>query len=103
MRANRSQIRTEKSPSTMVSLRNLVIGALRLEEQENIARGLRWAGRDPSRALHLQGLSPHPLTSNLSPPDGVTAFAPKWLRIPRRRYFREQRGPLRSTSGRAAP
>jgi hypothetical protein len=44
MGANRSQVRTEKSPSTMASLRNLVIGALRLAEEQNISKGLRRVG-----------------------------------------------------------
>jgi predicted transposase YbfD/YdcC len=43
---DRSQVRTG-----MASLRNLAIGRLRLAGHRNIARGLRWAGRDPSRAF----------------------------------------------------
>ncbi|MDA8395459.1 MAG: ISAs1 family transposase [Candidatus Dormibacteraeota bacterium] len=51
-----SQIRTRSSPHAMASLRNLAIGALRLAGEDNIARGRRWAGRDPARALQLLGL-----------------------------------------------
>jgi hypothetical protein len=34
-------------------MRNLTIGLLRLAGHPNIARGLRWVGRDPARALGL--------------------------------------------------
>ena len=51
-----SQIRTRSSPHAMASLRNLAIGALRLAGEDNIARGRRWAGRDPARALQPLGL-----------------------------------------------
>ena len=51
-----SQLRTRSSPHAMVSLRNLAIGALRLAGDDNIARGRRWASRDPVRAVHLLGL-----------------------------------------------
>ncbi len=51
-----SQIRTRSSPHAMASLRNLAIGALRLAGEDDIARGRRWAGRDPARAPRLLGL-----------------------------------------------
>ena len=51
-----SQIRTRSFPLAMARLRNLAIGALRLAGEDNIARGRRWASRDPVRALHLLGL-----------------------------------------------
>ncbi len=53
---DRCQVRTERSPHAMASLRNLAIGALRLAGEANIAKGLRRAGRDPTRALQLLGL-----------------------------------------------
>jgi hypothetical protein len=40
----------------MATLRNLAIGLLRLAGQTNIARGLRWASRNPARTLALLGL-----------------------------------------------
>ncbi|MHB8330825.1 MAG: hypothetical protein ACYDEA_01340 [Candidatus Dormibacteria bacterium] len=40
----------------MASLCKLAMEALRLAGEENIAKGLRWAGPDPTRALHLLGL-----------------------------------------------
>lgn len=53
---DRSQVRTGHGPQVMASLRNLAIGRLRLAGHRNIARGLRWAGRDPSRAFGLLGV-----------------------------------------------
>jgi len=53
---DRSQVRTGSGPQVMATLRNLAISALRLAGQTNIARGLRWAGRDQGRALALLGL-----------------------------------------------
>jgi len=53
---DRCQVRTGSGPRVMAMLRNLAIGVLRLAGETNIARGLRWAGRDPSRALALLGL-----------------------------------------------
>jgi hypothetical protein len=41
----------------MASLRNLAIGALRINGHTNIAAGQRWAGRDPSRALQVFGIT----------------------------------------------
>jgi predicted transposase YbfD/YdcC len=54
---DRSQIRKANGPRVMASLRNLAIGALRQDGHTNIASGLRWAGRDPSRALHVLGIT----------------------------------------------
>lgn len=51
-----SHIRTGSGPQVMASLRNLTIGLLRLTGHPNIARGLRWVGRDPARALGLLGI-----------------------------------------------
>ncbi|MGH3922443.1 MAG: ISAs1 family transposase [Pseudonocardiaceae bacterium] len=53
---DRSQVRTGSGPRVMATLRNLAIGVLRLAGETNIARGLRWASRNPSRALALLGL-----------------------------------------------
>ena len=53
---DRSQVRVGSGPRVMATLRNLAISALRLAGQTNIARGLRWASRDPARALALLGL-----------------------------------------------
>ena len=41
----------------MASLRNLAISALRLGGHTNIAEGLRWTARDPSRPLTLLGIT----------------------------------------------
>jgi hypothetical protein len=56
MGEDRSQVHMGKPPCAMVSRRNLAIGAPRLAGEENIARGPRWGGRDPTRALQLLGL-----------------------------------------------
>jgi hypothetical protein len=40
----------------MATLRNLAISVLRRAGATNIAAGLRWAGRNPTRALGLLGL-----------------------------------------------
>jgi Transposase DDE domain len=50
---DRSQVRTGHGPQVMACLRNLAISRLRQAGQHNIARGLRWAARDPTRALAL--------------------------------------------------
>jgi predicted transposase YbfD/YdcC len=52
---DRSQVRSGHGPQVMASLRNLAISLLRLAGHHNIARGLRWAGRDPTRAFGLLG------------------------------------------------
>jgi hypothetical protein len=40
----------------MASLRNLAVGLLRQAGQANIASGVRWVGRDPTRAFGLLGI-----------------------------------------------
>ncbi len=53
---DRSQLRTGTAPRILATLRNLAIGALRLRGFANIAKGLRWAGRniaDSLAVLHL--------------------------------------------------
>ncbi|WP_435211480.1 ISAs1 family transposase [Streptomyces sp. bgisy034] len=52
-----SRVRTGSASRTMASLRNLAIGALRLEGQNNIAEGLRHHGRDMNRPLATLGLT----------------------------------------------
>jgi len=54
---DRSQVRTGSGPHAMASLRNLAISALRLSGHNNIAAGLRWTARDPSRSLTLLGIT----------------------------------------------
>ena len=49
-----SQVRTGPGP-TATCLRNLTIGRLRLAGHADIAKALRWTGRDPARALVLLG------------------------------------------------
>jgi predicted transposase YbfD/YdcC len=51
-----SRVRTASGPQVMASLRNLVIGLLRLAGHAKIARALRWIARDPARALALLGV-----------------------------------------------
>ncbi len=53
---DRSQVRTGHGPQVMASLRNLAISLLRQAGHRNIARGVRWAARDPTRALGLLGI-----------------------------------------------
>jgi predicted transposase YbfD/YdcC len=55
---DRSQVRTGHGPQVMATLRNLAISLLRLGGHDNIARGLRWAGRDRTgtRAFVLLGV-----------------------------------------------
>ena len=53
---DRSQLRTGNAPRALASLRNLAIGALRHAGATNIAKALRWTGRDPNRALTILGL-----------------------------------------------
>jgi len=54
-REDRSQVRTAAAPHSPATMRNLALGALRLAGTDNIAKGLRWVGRDPHRALSLFG------------------------------------------------
>jgi hypothetical protein len=42
-------------PQVMATLRNLVIGLLRLAGHASSARALRWIARNPARALALLG------------------------------------------------
>jgi hypothetical protein len=49
-------VRTAGGPQVMASLRNLVIGLLRLAGHAKIARALRWIARNPVRALALLGV-----------------------------------------------
>jgi hypothetical protein len=53
-----SQVRQGHGPQVMATLRNLAISLLRLGGHDNIARGVRWTGRDPTgtRALGLLGV-----------------------------------------------
>ena len=53
---DRSQVRAGHGPQVMASLRNLAVSLLRLSGHRNIARGLRWAGRAPTRAFGLLGV-----------------------------------------------
>jgi predicted transposase YbfD/YdcC len=48
---DRSQVRTSNGPRVMASLRNLAIAILRLTGHTNIAAGLRYHARQPSRPL----------------------------------------------------
>jgi predicted transposase YbfD/YdcC len=50
-----SRVRTAGGPRVMATLRNLVIGLLRLAGHASIARALRWIARNPARALALLG------------------------------------------------
>jgi predicted transposase YbfD/YdcC len=51
-----SRVRTGIAPRAMATLRNLVIGLLRLARHAKIARALRWIARNPARALALLGV-----------------------------------------------
>src|SRR6266540_3662427 len=55
---DRSQVRTGHGPQVMATLRNLAISLLRLGGYDNIARGVRWTGRDRTgtRAFALLGI-----------------------------------------------
>ncbi|MFK4548295.1 putative transposase YbfD/YdcC [Streptomyces tendae] len=52
-----SRVRTGNAPRAMASLRNLVLGALRLAGRTNIAAGLRHHARDATRALVTLGIT----------------------------------------------
>jgi hypothetical protein len=52
-----SQVRTGNAPRVMASLRNLVVGILRLRGQTNIAAALRHNARDATRPLALLGIT----------------------------------------------
>jgi len=53
---DRSQVRAGHGPQVMAGMRNLAISVLRLAGHRNIARGVRWAARDPARAFGLLGV-----------------------------------------------
>jgi hypothetical protein len=52
-----STARSGSPPWVMASLRNLVVGALRLAGQLNLAAAPRHTGRDPARPLAMLGLA----------------------------------------------
>lgn len=54
-----SQVRTGGGPRMMASLRNLVISILRLAGHANLAKAVRYIGRDVDRALKLLVTSPN--------------------------------------------
>jgi hypothetical protein len=51
-----SRVRTAGGPQVMASLRNLVIGLLRLDGHASTARAVRWVARNPARALAFLGV-----------------------------------------------
>jgi predicted transposase YbfD/YdcC len=53
---DRSSVRVGGAPQALATLRNLAISLLRLAGFKNVARGLRWAAWDHTRALGLMGL-----------------------------------------------
>jgi predicted transposase YbfD/YdcC len=53
---DRCQVRTAAAPRVLAALGNLAIGALRHAGATNIAKALRWAGREPTRAPAVLGL-----------------------------------------------
>ncbi len=53
---DRSTVRVGGAPQAMASLRNLAISLLRFAGFTSVARGLRWAAWDHTRALALMGL-----------------------------------------------
>ncbi len=54
---DRSQVRKQRRPHAMASLRNIAISLLRLAGAENIAAATRYLGRRPERPLRLLGLA----------------------------------------------
>ncbi|MFI7635190.1 ISAs1 family transposase [Nonomuraea sp. NPDC049400] len=52
-----SQVRTGNAPRAMATLRNLAIGALRLNGAGNIAQAIRYTSRDATRALAVLNLA----------------------------------------------
>ena len=54
---DRSQVRKQRRPHAMASLRNIAISLLRLAGVENIAAATRYLGRRPERPLRLLGLA----------------------------------------------
>jgi hypothetical protein len=53
---DRSQVRRQRRPHTMATLRNVAISLLRLAGAENIAAATRHLSRQPERPLRLLGL-----------------------------------------------
>lgn len=53
---DRSQVRSGHGPQVMASLRNLAVSLLRQAGHANIANGVRWVGRDPTRAFGPLGV-----------------------------------------------
>lgn len=53
---DRSTVRVGGAPQAMATLRNLAISLLRVAGFKSVARGLRWAAWDHTRALALMGL-----------------------------------------------
>jgi len=53
---DRSQVRRERRPHAMATLRNVAISLLRLAGAENIAAATRYLGRQLERPLRLLGL-----------------------------------------------
>lgn len=51
-----SRVRTGTAPRVMATLRNLAISTLRRHGWDNIAKGLRYMGRNPIRPLALLGI-----------------------------------------------
>lgn len=51
-----SRVRTGNAPRVMATLRNLAISTLRYDGWDNIAKGLRHTGRNPTRPLTLLGI-----------------------------------------------
>src|ERR1035437_5875861 len=54
---HRSEERTGAGPHVMARRRNLAISALRLNGHTNIAAGIRWTAREPSRSLEILGFT----------------------------------------------
>ena len=55
---DRCQVRTGHGPQVLACLRNLAVSLLRLAGWRNIAKAMRWTGRDltGARAFHLLGI-----------------------------------------------
>jgi predicted transposase YbfD/YdcC len=56
-REDHSKVRTRSGPRIMASLRNLAIGALRLNGRTDIAEATRWATRNTRRPFAILGLT----------------------------------------------
>jgi predicted transposase YbfD/YdcC len=55
-REGHSRVRTGNAPQVMATFRNLAISTLRYDGWDNIAKGLRHMGRNPTRPLTLLGI-----------------------------------------------